>query len=91
MSEKRIRQAVRNDQYEFTMHALEEMDDDALVEDDVRRVLLQGAIEANLTDDLRGPRFVVRGVSREMEIEVVCRFLNSLGWLRIITVYVISK
>jgi len=69
------------------MHALEEMDEDGLVEADVRRALLNGELRARLTDDPRGIRFVVRGMSHGVEIETVCRFLPS-GLLRIITVYV---
>ncbi|MFQ5910542.1 MAG: DUF4258 domain-containing protein [Thermoplasmata archaeon] len=87
MSIKRIRRAVRQERYEFTMHALEEMDEDDLTEAEVRRALLNGELRARLTDDPRGLRFVVRGTSNGVEIETVCRFLPS-GLLRIITVYV---
>jgi hypothetical protein len=87
MSQRRIRRAVREDNYEFSMHALEEMDDDDLTEADVRRVLLNGSLEAELTDDPRGIRFVMRGTSQGIEIEIVCRFLPLSGRLRIITVY----
>ena len=61
MSIKRIGRAVRQERYEFTMHALEEMDEDDLTEAEVRRVLLDGELRARLTDDPRGIRFVVRG------------------------------
>jgi hypothetical protein len=81
MNIRRIRQAVRREQYEFTIHALEEMDDDQLTEADVRRALLNGELRATLTDDPRGARWVVRGSSHDIEIEVVCRFLPS-GLLR---------
>lgn len=90
MSQRRIRRAVREDRYEFSVHALEEMDNDYLTEGDVRQVLLQGQLEAELTDDPRGSRFVVRNVVRENKIEIVCRFLPVSGWLRIITVYVVK-
>jgi len=36
MSVKRIRRAVRDGSYEFTTHALEEMDEDALTDEDVK-------------------------------------------------------
>ena len=39
MSVRRIRKAVREDRYELTAHAIEEMDEDDLTEDDVRDVL----------------------------------------------------
>ena len=90
MSKRHIRRAVRGDQYEFSMHALEEMDNDNLTEVDVRKVLLNGPIEAELRDDPRGIRFVVKARLRGVEIEVVCRFLPSSGWLRIITVYMVE-
>jgi len=90
MSMTRIRQAVHQMQYEFTAHAIEEMDDDGLTEADVRRVLLSGSIGATLADDPRGLRFVVRSEVHDSEVEVVCRFLPS-GILRIITVYVLDK
>jgi hypothetical protein len=88
MSVRRIRKAVREDRYELTAHAIEEMDEDDFTEDDVRDVLLRGRLVRELTNDPRGVRFVVRGRprGREEEVEVVCRFLPSER-LRIITVY----
>jgi hypothetical protein len=92
MSVKRIRQAVRDGSYEFTTHALEEMDEDALTDEEVRDVLLRGKLVLRLTDDPRGIRFVIRGLCRsdQVEVEVVCRFLPS-GLMRIITTYAIEE
>ncbi len=87
MGLRRIRGAVRQGKYEFTLHALEEMDEDGLSESDVRSALLRGRVTAQLPDDPRGVRFVVRGAPQGCgEIDVVCRFLPS-GLMRIITVY----
>lgn len=88
MTIRRIRRAIRQGRYQFSSHSLEEMDDDDLGEADVRKVILDGAIIAELTDDPRGVRCVVRGTlaTKERDVEVVCRFLPS-GLLRIITVY----
>ena len=88
MELKRIRRKIRERRYEFTIHALEEMDEDDLDEADVRQAVLHGDIIAELIDDPRGTRFVVRGTTRnqDREIEVVCRFL-PFGLLRIITAY----
>jgi hypothetical protein len=87
MSLRRIRRAVREERYELTAHAIEEMDEDDLAADDVRDVLLRGHVVRELTKDPRGTRFVVRGRPRGRgeEVEVVCRFLPSER-LRIITV-----
>ena len=92
MSVKRIRRAVRDGSYEFTTHALEEMDEDALTDEDVRGILLRGKLVLRLTDDPRGVRFVIRGRCRndQLEAEVVCRFLPS-GLMRIITTYAIEE
>ena len=92
MGIKRIRRAIREGRYEFTVHALEEMDEDDLDELDVRFAILHGDVSSELTDDPRGIRFVVRGTSQseEREMEVICRFLPS-GLLRIITVYEIGE
>ena len=68
------------------------MDEDDLDELDVRFAILHGDISSELTDDLRGVRFVVLGTSsaKDREMEVECRFLPS-GLLRIITVYKIDE
>ncbi len=92
MGLKSIRQKTREGRYEFTVHALEEMDEDDLDETDVRQAVLHGSISAELIDDPRGTRFVVRGTTsdKDREVEVVCRFLPS-GLLRIITVYQLEE
>ena len=74
--------------YEFTTHALEEMDEDDLTDRDVSQAILNGNIANELTQDPRGVRFLVRGNTTDSgrEIEVICRFLPSAA-LRIITVY----
>ncbi len=92
MGLRRIRRAVGEDRYEFSLHALEEMDEDGLVEEDVRCAILRGRLDSELGDDPRGSRFVLRGqtLAKEAEIEVVCRFLPS-GMLRIIIVHAIEE
>lgn len=92
MGLKRIQRAVREERYEFTIHALEEMDDDDLDVTDVHNAILHGEISSELTDDPRGIRFVVLGNTQDQIrfLEVVCRFLPS-GLLRIITVYKIEE
>ncbi len=90
MNLRRIRRAIREERYEFTAHAIEEMDDDDLAEEDVRDILLRGKLDRELTRDPRGSRFVVRGEPRGLEVEVVCRFLPS-NRLRIITVYAMEE
>lgn len=86
-----VGRAVRGDRYDFTRHALDEMDDDELTENDVSQALLHGRVVAELTDDPRCTRYVVRRTRRLQgdQIEVICRFLPS-GYLRVITVYTLA-
>jgi hypothetical protein len=88
MGTRRIRRAARDGRCEFTLHAIEEMDEDGLTEADVTAVLLKGKLGARLAKDRRGVRFVVCGRVSGVDrlVEVVCRFLPS-GVLRIITAY----
>jgi len=85
---RRIRRALREQRFEFTTHALDEMDEDDLTDADIRAAILRGSVVRTFTDDVRGTRFVVRGLARMRhdEVEVVCRFLPS-GRMRIITAY----
>jgi len=54
------------------------------------KFLMRGKIVSTLTGDPRGTRFVVRGITaKQIEVEVVCRFL-PIRILRIITVYAVE-
>ena len=79
MSIRRIRRALREGRFEFTTHALDEMDEDDLTDADIRATIPRGRLFKTFTDDARGPRFVVRALARtgHSEVEVVCRFLPS--------------
>jgi hypothetical protein len=92
MSVRRIRLAAREGRYAYSVHALEEMDDDDLLDSDVLEVLMRGKVVATLTGDQRGPRFVVSGLAadNQTQVEVICRFLPT-AILRIITVYAINE
>jgi hypothetical protein len=74
----------------MTDHALQEADADNITLDDIRNILLNGDLDAIYTDDPRGPRYVIRGLTGENEIDVVCRFLSDGSLLIIITVYVVD-
>lgn len=87
---RHIRRAVREKQYLITDHALEEADADNLTLEDIRYVLLNGDLDSTYTDDPRGPRYVIRGILRNNEVDVVCRFRSNGSLLIIITVYVVD-
>jgi hypothetical protein len=74
MSIRRIRLALKEGRYEYSVHALEEMDEDLLADSDVYEATMKGKVVARLTGDPRGTRFVVRGlaVDKQTRVEVVC-------------------
>jgi hypothetical protein len=63
------------------------MDEDDLTDADVRRAILNGGVRDELTDDPRGIRYLIKGKSGGVDIEISVRFIYD-DWLRIITVYV---
>ena len=83
----RIRAALRTNNYEYSQHALEEMDDDDLSDADVREAILHGGMRAELTDDPRSIRYLVKGKSGRIDIEIIARFVAD-DEVRIITAYV---
>jgi hypothetical protein len=83
----RLRAAIRTNNYEYSQHALDEMDEDDLSDADVREAILRGGIRAELTDDPRGIRYLVKGKSGSIDIEIIARFTTEDS-IRIITVYV---
>lgn len=86
----RIRQAVRERNYQMTDHALEEADADDLTLDDILDVLMNGDFDSTYSDDPRGTRYVIRGDVDEDKVDVVCRFRQDGKLLIIVTVYVVD-
>ena len=82
MGLKRIRRAIREERFEITIHALEEMDDDDLDETDVRYAILHGEISSELTDDPRGVRFVVLGNTQDKARSLRVRWKSSVVFCR---------
>ena len=83
----RLRKAIHANRYEYSQHALEEMDEDNLSDEDVREAVLHGGVRTELMDDPRSMRYLVKGKSGSIDIEVIVRFTTENS-IRIITVYV---
>lgn len=81
-----MRDAVLEQRYVVTPHALLEMRDDKLDLVDVESAILTGTIERVFDDDPRGRRYEVVGMATDLttKVGVVTRFV---GTLLIITVY----
>jgi dihydroxyacetone kinase DhaKLM complex PTS-EIIA-like component DhaM len=86
----RLREKIRRRQYVMTLHAEEEMDDDALTIYDVESVILTGElIEQQRDRKSKERKYLVRGhtVAGDVIAVVVSKF-GSTGKLVILTVYV---
>ena len=85
---KQMREKIRTRQYVMTLHAEEEMNDDALTIFDVERGILTGQIEERQKDqETNDWEYLVRGKTVNGQNVVVVAKLSSTGKLVIITVY----
>ena len=89
---ERIREKIRLQQYDMTVHAVEEMAEDNLDITDMEHAVLTGRIERIERDDPRGNKYVIEGmaIDRVATVGVVGRFTGSDRYL-IITVYEITE
>lgn len=84
---KRIQDAIRTEQYELTVHALEEAEDDDFTIADIEHAILDGSIVRKYTHDPRGTRYEIRGSAEDGRTAcVLCRFCERTGLL-VITVF----
>lgn len=83
---EQMRQAVLDQAYVLTPHAVLEMENDSLDVVDVESAILTGTIEQVFDDDPRGRRYEVVGTACDLltNVGVVTRFV---GPLLVITVY----
>ncbi len=89
---ERIREKIRQGQYDLTAHAAEEMAEDNLHILDVEEAILNGQISRTEKKDPRGTKYVIEGkaVNQKTLVGVVGRFTITGRYL-IITVYEVNK
>ena len=89
---ERIREEIRLQQYDMTVHAVEEMAEDNLDITDVEHAVLTGRIARIERDNPRGNKYVIEGVAVDgvTAVGVVGRFTGNDRYL-IITVYEITE
>jgi hypothetical protein len=86
----RIQEKVKAGQYEVTIHAFEEAQQDGLSVFDMLEVVKRGGLYKQYTADPRGARYEIHGRSEDgRSVGLVCRF-NSNGEVRIITVFALK-
>jgi hypothetical protein len=88
---ERIRDKIRQRQYDMTGHAMEEMAEDDLDIVDVECSILTGSVVRIDRDDPRGTRYVVKGLAADetSPVGTAGRFTSTARYL-IITVYEVT-
>ena len=87
----KLRDLVREERYQISIHANEEMANGLLEAIDVENAILTGSITKRFTKDPRGTRYEVTGEASDgRTITVLSRTLGT-EWLRIITVFALEN
>jgi hypothetical protein len=88
---ERIREKIRQGEYDMTAHATEEMAEDNLDILDVEQAIFNGQVSRAEKKDLRGTKYVVEGKAMDQQtpVGVVGRF-TSTGRYLIVTVYEVT-
>lgn len=88
----RIREAIRNETYDMTAHAVEEMAEDRLDFVDVETAILSGKLVKTESNDPRGARYTIHGVGSDgvTRVGAVGRFIGTGRYL-LITVYEVTE
>lgn len=87
---KQMREKVRIRQYEITIHAEIEMDDDGLTKFDIEHAILTGKIvKRQKKMETREWKYLIKGYSLAKNEIIVVSQLNIVGELVIITVFLL--
>jgi hypothetical protein len=88
---QKIRQKIIDRAYYLSSHAEDELLDDTLVRNDIEHAILKGRIQRKLSEDMRGTRYRIEGLTKDgRKIHVICRFKEDAN-LIIITVYALTE
>lgn len=83
----KLRNLVREEKYQISIHANEEMADDLLEAIDVENAILTGSITKRFTKDPRGTRYEVTGEACDGRTIAVISRIVAADWLTIVTVF----
>ncbi len=87
MKINKLRNCIRNNRYEISLHAQKERCEEEITIADIEDAILVGEIIEDYPKDKRGPSCLLLGYVRERPIHIVLSILPN-GWLRIVTVYI---
>jgi hypothetical protein len=73
---QKIRQKILHGDYIFSLHSIEELENDSFTTEDALTAILTGEIVRKLFyNDVRGTRYVIVGNAKDLRtLEIVCRF-----------------
>jgi Domain of unknown function (DUF4258) len=76
---QKIRQKILREEYIFSFHAIDELENDGFTPADALSAIMNGEIVDKLFyNDLRGTRYVIVGNAKDLRVlELVCRFHSS--------------
>ncbi len=80
-----LRESVRNEKYDLSVHAHNERQEEQITVEDIEKVLLKGDIIEQYPNDQRGESCLVAGVISERFLHVVCGMRGKR--LLVVTVY----
>lgn len=87
----KLRGLVRDQEYDISIHANEEMSKDELISIDIENAVLTGKITKRFTKEARGTRYEITGQALDgRQVAVICRILGD-NWLRIVTVFALEN
>lgn len=80
-----IKKKIRNQEYDLSVHAHNERQEEQITVEEIKKVILKGAIIEQYPNDLRGESYLVAGIVYQKPLHVVCGRRGNR--LLIITVY----
>jgi len=81
-----IREKIRTEKYEISLHAEKERYAEDIKIPDIEAAIYAGEILEDYPNDPRGSSCLILGYSQQRPIHIVCGY-SSTGWIRMITVY----
>lgn len=87
MDIEKIKEKIRQDKYEISVHAEKERYVEDITILDLETAITNGKILEHYPNDKRGESCLILGYSKDKPIHIVCGY-TVIEWIRVITVYI---
>ncbi len=77
MKINKLRNCIRNNRYEISLHAQKERCEEEIKIADIEHAILTGRIIEDYPEDKRGPSCLILGYSQHKPIHIVCSILPN--------------